>query len=329
MATAESLAAQINKTLGEGTVKLGRDIPPVQRWSTGILPVDAIFDGGLPAGRFVEIYGDYSTLKSYIAYKAIAAVQAAGGTTALVDTEKSFDVDWATKLGVNVEDLIIQRPQVGEDAIGLMELLVRNDIDLIVWDSIAATQPKQYAEKKPGEDLQPGGQARMMSAGLRRINAGNTKSTILALNQTRVNVGMTYGSTKDSMPGGKAMPFYASYRLRLVKAGQESIDGDIWTGEKLERSKIKVKQKIKVQMEKWKLSAPVREVWLNFDLRTGSVDEVGWMIGWCIEQGYVDTKGAWYEMGDVRVHGREKFFQTIANDEEMIEWMRSEITKDW
>lgn len=330
MPTGAELVAQINSAFGEGTMLLGSDVAPMTHWPTNVLPVDAVLDGGLPVGRFTEIYGDYSTLKSYVAYKALGSVQSRGGSVALIDTEHAFDKDWAGSLGVDTKNLLVQRPPTGEDAIGVMEALVRGGFDLIVWDSIAASQPKQYAEKKPGEDLQPGGQARMMSAGLRRINSANKTSAILAINQTRVNVGMTYGSTRDSMPGGKAMPFYASYRLRFGKAGQVSEDGNIWTGEKLETAKIKVKQKIKVTMEKWKLNAPVREVWLDFDLRQGAVDEVGWMIGWAIEQGYVQMAGGGsYTMGDISIRGRDKFFQAVAEDEEMIQWMKQEITQDW
>jgi recombination protein RecA len=289
-----------------------------------------VLDGGLPVGRFTEIYGDYSTLKSYVALKAVASVQQAGGHCAYVDTEHSYDLAWAQELGVDTDQLIVMRPQTGEDALMVMETLIRAQHDLIVWDSIAATQPKQYAEKRPGEDLQPGGQARMMSAGLRRLNSANSKTAILAINQTRVNVGMTYGSTKDSMPGGKAMPFYASYRMRFTKAGKVTEDTKIWTGEKVETAKAMVLQKIKVTLEKSKLSAPSREVWFNYDLRGGFVDDIGFIVGWLIENGFVETgANGLYKMDDLTVRGRDKFIQAIAEDEEVVKWVKSEMMKDW
>jgi recombination protein RecA len=326
---AEALANQVNGAFGFEVVKLGSSMDPITHWSTGILPLDHILDGGLPVGRFTEIYGDYSTLKSFAAYKAIGAVQKAGGTAVLVDSERAYDKEWAAACGVDTDMLLVQRPKTGDEAIALMEVLIGSGTDLVVWDSIAATQPRQYAEKAPGDDLQPGGQARMMSSGLRRLNSANSHTAILALNQTRVNVGMTYGGSRDSVPGGRAMPFYASYRLRFTKAGQVSQDGKVWDGETMVSAKIKTKQKIKVTIEKWKLNAPVREVWMMFDLRKGAVDETDFIIGWAMEQGYIEVKGAWYALEDIKAQGLEKFRKALSDDKEMIEWLVEEMKDGW
>lgn len=332
MTTAAELAAQLNKAFKKEVVKLGSDVDPVARWSSGVLPVDVCLDGGFPQGRFTEWYGDYSTLKSYVAYCALGAVQAAGGTVALVDSERAYEKQWGEELGVDNGELVYMTPETGEDAIAVMEILLRGGIDFIVWDSIAATQPRQYAEKKPGEDLQPGGQARMMSAGLRRLTSANKHTAVLAINQTRVNVGMTYGGSSDSVPGGKAMSYYASYRLRSVKAGRVTEDVDIWKGgdKGMASAKQTVKQQVKITMEKSKLSAPNREVWLDFDLRTGKVDEVAWLVGWGVEHGHVQiTSKSWYSMDDLKVNGRDNFIEAMREQEEVLEWMRAEVTKDF
>lgn len=327
--TAASVRNEINRLMGDGTVSLGSEIPPMTRWSTGILPIDVMLDGGIPRGRFVEIFGDYSTLKSYLALKTVASVQHSGGSAAYVDTEHAFDEAWAIELGINTKDLLVQRPQTGDEAIMVMEILIRNGYDLIVWDSIAATQTKQYAEKKPGEDLQPGGQARMMSAGLRRLNSANEHTAILAINQTRVNIGMTYGGSKDSMPGGKSMPFYASYRLRMVKAGRVSEDVEVWEGEKKIKAKKQVRQKIKSTLEKSKLSAPNREVWFDYDMKRNRIDEVGYIVGWAIEQGIIKTgtNGSYNYNDEIKVRGREKFLAEMEQQEEVLAWLRAKMTE--
>lgn len=329
---AAQVMAEMNKAFKKDVLKLGSDVPSMRYWPTGILPIDWRLGGGLPVGRFIEWYGDYSTLKSYVAYKTIASVQKLGGTVALVDSEKAWDADWGRAIGVDTDNLLLMNEGaeggalVGEEVIAVMEILLRNKYDLIVWDSIASTQPKQYAEKKPGEDLQPGGQARMMSAGLRRLTSVNMTSTILAINQTRVNVGMTYGGSKDSVPGGKAMSFYASFRLRAVKAGRDDEEIQIWKGEKLETSRQMVKQRIKLTLEKSKLSSPNREVWFEFDLRKNEVDEVAWLVGWAVENGYVTiTSKSWYSIDDLKVNGREKFITAMREQKEVLEWMREEV----
>lgn len=322
---AADIKAQVNAAFKKDVLQLGSEVDIIRHWPTGMLPIDMALDGGLPVGRFIEVYGDYSTLKSLLALKAVASVQAYGGTTAYVDAEHAFDKVWAREQGVDTDSMLLQRPDTGEEAIGVMEVLIRSGTDLIIWDSIAATQPAQYAEKKPGEDNQPGGQARMMSAGLRRLNTANKSSTILAINQTRVNVGMTFGS-KTTTPGGMAMPFYASYRMNFIKAGRESEDYQFWTGEKMDTGKRQTKQRIKCVMTKWKLTAPMQEVWFDYDMRLGDIDEVGFIIGWAIEQGYIIAgANGRYSIDEITIHGKDKFFTHMYQDTETIEWFRKQM----
>ena len=173
---ASELKKEINKLLGEDTVVMGSDVK-VERIPTGILPMDYILDGGLPKNRFVEIYGDYSTLKSYVAYKAIAETQKNKGTTALVDTEHSLYPEWASSLGVNTDDLIYLTPQNGEEAVDVTEVLLRQEIDLIVWDSVAALLPQAEEDKREkGVNHQPARLAALMSKGLRKFTAANTST---------------------------------------------------------------------------------------------------------------------------------------------------------
>lgn len=327
MSRASELANAINTAFQKPVIKVGSELKPIAHWSTGILPMDVILDGGMPQGRFIDVFGDYSTLKSYLAYCTIAAVQAKGGTTALVDSEHAADDVWMRGIGCDMDSLLLMRPETGEDAIGVMEVLIRDGIDLIVWDSIAATQPSQYATKRPGDDDQPGGLARMMSAALRRLTSVNEQSAVMCLNQTRVNVGMTYGS-KDTTPGGRSLPFYASYRLKMNKAGRKYRPIQQWTGEKMEEGKELVKQTIKCTMEKNKLKAPVREVYFDFDLETGQIDELGFILAWLLEQGYVEVKGSWWVMDDLKAQGYGNFYEALGEQEDVLQWVRDELTKD-
>lgn len=326
------LADQINSALGPGTIRLGSDPSlEVKYWPTGVLPIDYLLNGGMPAGRFIEIFGDYSTLKSFIALKALGSVQALGGRSALVDTEHAYDPEWAALLGVDPDQLLVQQPDTAEDGVAIMEILVRDGYDLIVWDSVATSQPKQYREARPGEsaDVAPAGLARVMSAGLRRLNSANKKTSIVALNQTRVNVGMTYGGVRDTTPGGKALPFYASYRLKLTKAGKITEDTKVHDGEKMVPGKRVLAQKIKASLEKSKLSAPFQETWFLYDLRTGQVDETMFLMSQGLERGLIkEGAGGRFTIPgklDTSVHGKPKFKQWLLDNPEALVWLKSTI----
>lgn len=325
---ADDTIAKINAAFKKEVIRKGSSLGPVMHWPTGVLPMDVILDGGPPQGRFIDVYGDYSTLKSYMAYRWLGMVQALGGTAALNDAEHSADEPWMRACGVDTDNLIIMRPETGEEAIAVMEILIRDGIDAIVWDSIAATQPGAYAETSPQDEKQPARLAAMMSTGLRRLTSANKHTSVMCLNQTRVNVGIMFGS-KEATPGGRALPFYASYRIRMAKAGRKTEKATIWTGEKLERKDQIVKQTIRITMEKNKLNAPIRETYFDFDLDSGEVDELGYIVSWLLEQGYVTVSDKnWWAMDDLKVQGLDKFKLAMAEQGEVIEWVRTELTKD-
>ena len=324
----QDIAAEINKVLGTDAIMLGNDERLVVEYlPTGVLPFDWLIGGGLPRGRIIEIYGDYSTLKSYIAYKAMAAVVEDGGTVALIDTEKAYDPTWTTALGLDPEKAIVMRVDTGEQAIAAADIAIRNGVDLLIWDSIAASLPMAEHEKAPTEDRQPARQALMMSRGLRRITSANSRTAILCINQTRLNVGMTFGSPVTT-PGGKSLPFYASQRVQLIKAGKITRDKKQWAVDKEESTKETLGFKIKAVLQKSKLSKPFSETWFTFDLVDGAVDDVGWLIGMSLDQNVVTrpSKSMWEIPAiGLRVNGREKFFNAVKENQEAIDHLYSSV----
>jgi recombination protein RecA len=189
MSRAAELVKQANALFGDGAVKLGSDdYYKTSFLPTGVFPIDHLLGGGIPRGRFTEFYGNFSTLKSLVALNCIARTQQNGGVCVLIDTEHSFDPDWALSVGVAVDELILQQPDTGEEAIDLTEAFIRAGVDLVVWDSVAATLPKAEANVQMGGDksAQPARLAALMSAGLRKLNTANKNHTaILCINQVR------------------------------------------------------------------------------------------------------------------------------------------------
>jgi len=325
---AQELMAEINKALGEGTVKLGSDESLlVKRLPTGVLPIDHLLDGGIPTGRFTELFGAYSTLKSYIALSCIAQTQKNGGVCAIVDTEHAYDPVWAESIGVNTADLIYQAPETGEEAVDVTEVLVRNGVDLVVWDSVAATLPQAESTKRMSkESVQPARLAALMSLGMRKLTAANDHTAILFINQTRLNVGVVFGDP-ETVPGGRALPFYASYRVALRKAGKEkeSVDTYDSTGKKTTVNQV-TGHKIRATLEKSKLSAPSRDVLFTFDLTSGQVDEIGYALSAGLEKGIVKHEGrSWWVDETEKTVGAEKFRGWLRDHPEVVEMIRQEL----
>ncbi|UVF61500.1 RecA-like DNA recombinase [Gordonia phage DalanDe] len=293
--------------------------------STGILPFDILWGGGIPRGRFIEIYGDYSTLKSYVGIMSIASYQRAGMTAAVIDTEHSFDDQWARSCGVNTDDLIIQRPATGELAMDTLEALIRGGVDLVVFDSVAAMTPQAEQTKRlHNESIQPARIAMLMSAALRRLTTANTDTSVIWINQMRVNIGITFGSN-EALPGGKALPYYSSYRTHCRKVGKltrprKAFDGEAWVN-----TKDIIGQKFKVELTKSKLSAPFREQFFTWSLETGSLDLVGYLIAQGIETGKVSQKGNTWQFASVKAVGRENFRKKLEADEEATLDLENEI----
>lgn len=267
-----------------------------------------------------------STLKSYIGLMTIASYQKLGKVCAVIDTEHSFDSAWAESCGVDVKQLIIKRPETGEEAMDVCDILVRNGCDLIIFDSVAAMLPQEEQKKRlSGENVQPASIARLMSVALRRLTAGNEDCSIIWINQTRTNVGITFGSS-ESLPGGKALPYYASYRLSLRKVGKVTHTKKVHDGEKMVDTRVQTGQKFKAELTKSKLSKPFTEEWFTWDLVSGSLDVVGFLISQGLEHGFVTLKGSTWWLGNAhKAVGKDKFRKLIETNEEMRVFLENSV----
>jgi recombination protein RecA len=329
MGKASELAKEINKALGAGTVKLGNDpMLEITRLPTGVMPIDVLLDGGIPSGRFTELFGAYSTLKSYIALSCIAQTQASGGVCALIDTEHAYDIEWAKQIGVDTDELIYQSPETGEEAVDVTEVLIRNKVDLVVWDSVAATLPQAESVKRMAkESVQPARLAALMSLAMRKLTAANEKTAVLFINQTRLSVGVVFGDP-EVVPGGRALPFYASYRVALRKAGKEKEQEEVFIGGKTTKVNKVTGHKIRATLEKSKLSAPSKDVLFMFDLETGAIDEVGYILSIALEKGLVKHEGrSWWlhtEL-DQKIVGAEKFIGYLKENPKKVQMLKKEL----
>ena len=323
---AKNLMAEINTLFKDNVLKLANDESLIVEYlPTGILPIDILLQGGLPRGRFVEIYGEYSTLKSFVGLSAIANTQKAGGVCAIIDTEHSFDPSWAAAIGVNLDDLIVIQPITGELAMDSAEALIRGNCDLIVFDSIAAALPQTERNKRlHDETLQPARLAQLMSLGMRKLTAANSKTAMMWINQTRLNVGITFGNP-ESIPGGKSMPFYASYRINMKKVGKITRDIQAWEGEKWVASKEQIGQKFKAIVEKSKLSKPFRDIYFTWDFETGGIDEAGFLIAMGLEEGFITQEGKSWIYETTKVVGRENFKKAVQENLELMEELRTKV----
>lgn len=326
---AEALAAEVNKILGTDALRLGNDPAFVVRYlPTGVAPIDYLLGGGIPRNRMTEISGFYSTLKSYIGLKAIAETQRSGGLCGLVDSEHTFDPVWAgsKSIGVDVKSLLLPPTATGEEAVDATEALIRAECDLIVWDSIAATLPKAEQQMQLGGDknVQPARLAALMSTALRKLNTANSKTALLFINQTRINVGQMFGNPEVT-PGGRAMLFYASHRIIVRKAGQ--VNSKIKTvgpeGDMVDVQKTDA-QHIKAVLEKSKLTTPHREVLFTFVLDGGYVDDFTFLVGRGIETGLISRpSNVKWKMGRTEITGKEKFFQWLKNNDKAMADLRT------
>lgn len=316
MPNPKTLIAEINKVLGDGTLTTGSDPRfKVNYIETGLTPIDVALGGGIPRGRFTIITGAFSTLKSYICYHAIASVQRDGGIAALIDTEHTYDEDWAIACGVDTGNLILKQPATGEEAIDIAELLVLNNVNLIAFDSIAATLPQTEAGKRLSkESVQPGRQAALFSLACRKLTAQNKQTAFLWTNQLREQIGITFGPTEKA-PGGRALPFYASVILNIRKFGKVTRDQRTYTGDKYVNLKEEIAQTFRVIVEKSKLSKPFREVIFDFDLEGGGINLIKFLFTQGVTYGLVTNKGASWSSPNLKAVGKEKFLALLASNE--------------
>lgn len=300
--TAQQLLDEVNSVFGKGAVTFGSDKRHIVKFTpTGVPPVDYLLNGGLPLGRFVEIYGDFSSLKSYIGLRAIAVAQRNGLLAALIDTEHAYDPEWAAALGVDVDELIYKQPANGEEAVDLAEVLIRGGVDLIVFDSVAAAVPQSEQEKRlAGNTVQPARLAALMSLAMRKLTAANDKTAVLWINQTRLNVGVTFGNP-ETVPGGKALPYYASYRVGLKKAGRafevvptfETKDGRPTLNKSGKRA---IGQQIRATLDKSKLSAPFKDITFTFSYKDGQVDSWAFLANLALDCEVIHyDRGYWWD----------------------------------
>ncbi|KAF7600817.1 MAG: recombinase RecA [Candidatus Dactylopiibacterium carminicum] len=286
---AKALAAalsQIEKQFGKGSIMRmgdGKLEENIQSVSTGSLGLDiALGIGGLPRGRVVEIYGPESSGKTTLTLQVIAEMQKIGGTAAFIDAEHALDVQYAAKLGVKVEDLLISQPDTGEQALEIADMLVRSGgVDILVIDSVAALTPKAEIEGEMGDQL-PGLQARLMSQALRKLTANikRTNTLVIFINQIRMKIGVMFGNP-ETTTGGNALKFYASVRLDIRRTGT------IKKGDEVVGSETKVK------IVKNKVSPPFKEA--HFDILYGEgISREGEVIDMGVDHKIVDKSGAWY-----------------------------------
>lgn len=305
----ENAISQIEKNFGKGSImRLGAsDVADgVQAIPTGSLTLDiATGIGGLPRGRIIEIFGPESSGKTTLALNAIAQAQKAGGVAAFVDAEHALDVTYASKLGLNIEELLVSQPDTGEQALEVTETLVRSGaVDIVVVDSVAALVPKAEIEGDMG-DSHMGLQARLMSQALRKLTAAISKSatTVVFINQIRMKIGVMFGNP-ETTTGGNALKFYSSMRLDIrkidnLKDGQEVIGG-----------------RIRVKIVKNKVAPPFRQAEYDIYFNEG-ISRVGEIIDLAVDKGVIEKSGAWYSYSGSKVgQGRDNVREYLKNNPE-------------
>jgi len=293
----EAALAQIDRAFGKGSaMKLGsREKIEIETIPTGSLGLDiALGVGGLPRGRVIEIYGPESSGKTTLALHAIAEAQKQGGSAAFVDAEHALDPIYAKKLGVDIDELIVSQPDTGEQALEIVDTLVRsNAIDVLVVDSVAALVPRAEIEGEMG-DSHVGLQARLMSQALRKLTGSISRSRcmVIFINQVRMKIGVMYGNP-ETTTGGNALKFYASVRLDIRRTGQIKDRDDI------------VGNTTRVKVVKNKVAPPFKQV--EFDIMYGEgVSKVGEILDLGVKAGLVEKSGAWFSYDSVRIgQGRE------------------------
>lgn len=309
---------QIDKTFGKGTlIRLGdKVVAPMETISTGSLGLDlALGVGGLPKGRVVEIYGPESSGKTTLTLHAIAECQKAGGVCAFIDAEHALDVGYAKNLGVDTDNLLVSQPDFGEQALEILETVIRSGaVDLVVIDSVAALTPKVEIDGDM-DDQQVGVQARLMSKALRKITGllNKMNCTVIFINQIRMKIGMTGYGSPETTTGGNALKFYSSVRLDIrriatLKQGENSIGN-----------------RVKVKVVKNKVAAPFKLA--EFDIMFGEgISKTGELVDYGVKLDIVDKAGAWFSYGDSKIgQGRENSKVFLRENPEIAKEIEKKI----
>ena len=290
--------AQIEKSCGKGSImKMGAESARVRidSISTGAINLDAAIGiGGIPRGRITEVYGPESSGKTTLCLHVVANAQKAGGVAAFIDAEHALDVEYAKKLGVDVESLLVSQPDTGEQALEICEILVRSGaVDVVVIDSVAALVPKAEIEGEMG-DSHVGLQARLMSQALRKLTGAiaRSKTSVIFINQLREKIGVMFGNP-ETTTGGKALKFYASVRLDIRRIGPVKEKEDV------------IGSHVRVKVVKNKVAPPFKQA--EFDIMYAEgISHASLVLDIAAEAGIIDKSGAWYSYGSQRIgQGRE------------------------
>ena len=309
---------QIDKAFGKGTlIRLGdKEVIPTEAISTGSLGLDlALGVGGLPQGRVIEIYGPESSGKTTLTLHAIAECQKAGGVCAFIDAEHALDTAYAKNLGVDIDNLLVSQPDFGEQALEILETVIRSGaVDLVVIDSVAALTPKVEIDGDM-DDQQVGVQARLMSKALRKITGllNKMQCTVIFINQIRMKIGMTGYGSPETTTGGNALKFYSSVRLDIrriatLKQGDNSIGN-----------------RVKVKVVKNKVAAPFKLA--EFDIMFGEgISKMGELVDYGVKLDIVDKAGAWFSYGDGKIgQGKENSKVFLRDNPEIAKEIENKI----
>ena len=305
----ELAVEQIERQFGQGSImKLGEGMKvAVETIPTGSLSLDLALGGGIPKGRIIEIYGPESSGKTTLALHAVAEVQKGGGLAAFIDAEHAVDPEYAAKIGVNLDDLLISQPDTGEQALEICETLVRSSaVDIVVVDSVAALVPRAEIEGDMG-DSHMGLQARLMSQALRKLTGviAKSKTTVIFINQLRMKIGVMFGNP-ETTSGGNALKYYASVRLDIRRT-EALKDGDNVIG-----------NHVKVKVVKNKIAAPFKVAEFDIMYNEG-ISASGDIIDLAVKEGLVDKAGAWYAYKDEKIgQGREAAKQFLKDHPKII-----------
>lgn len=311
---------QIEKQHGKGSIMRLNDkvVVPVEAISTGCLSLDsAIGIGGVPRGRIIEIFGPESSGKTTVCLHVIAEAQKNGGYAAFVDTEHALDVSYAQRLGVDLNNLLLAQPEFGEQALEIVETLVRsNALDVVIVDSVAALTPRVEIEGEMG-DAQMGSQARLMSQAMRKLNAaiGRSKTVVIFTNQLRSKIGVVYGNP-ETTTGGNALKFYASLRMdvrkkEVIKEGQEIVGN-----------------RVRIKIVKNKVAPPFKEVEFDIMYNEG-ISRIGDMIDLGLDMGIISRSGSWFTFGEERTQGRDGLRMMLKENQDMFAKLESTIKEKW
>jgi len=317
----DNAVGQIEKQFGKGSImRLGQRgaVAPMEAISTGSISIDyALGIGGLPRGRVIEIFGPESSGKTTLALQVIAEAHRSGGMAAFVDAEHALDAQYAQKLGVDLDNLLVSQPDNGEQALEIVEVLIRsNSVDVVVVDSVAALVPKAEIEGEMGE-AQMGLQARLMSQALRKLTGvvSKSKTTLIFINQLREKIGVMFGNP-ETTTGGRALKFYASVRIDIrriasIKDGDQVIGG---------RTRVKI--------VKNKVAPPFREA--EFDVMYGEgISREGDLLDLAVEKRIIEKSGAWFAYGGERLgQGRENAKQFLKENPDVRRTIEERVRRE-